>query len=73
MIALIMEAVRTAETSVIFNVTTRRYILEDSKFQRSELTTTFWLKISREESLCHLQNLMRPILILITVSSLLVF
>jgi hypothetical protein len=30
MIAL-MEAVRTAETSVNFNVTTRRYIPEDSK------------------------------------------
>jgi hypothetical protein len=30
-IALIMEAVRTSETSVNFNVTTRRYIQEDSK------------------------------------------
>jgi hypothetical protein len=28
-IALIMEAVRTSETSVNFNVTTRRYIPED--------------------------------------------
>jgi hypothetical protein len=31
-IALIMEAVRTSETSVNFNVTTRRYIAEESKF-----------------------------------------
>jgi hypothetical protein len=30
-IALIMEAVRTSETSVNFNVNTRRYIPEDSK------------------------------------------
>jgi hypothetical protein len=29
-IALMMEAVRTSETSVNFNVTTRRYIPEDS-------------------------------------------
>jgi hypothetical protein len=29
--ALMMEAVRTSETSVNFNVTTRRYIPEDSK------------------------------------------
>jgi hypothetical protein len=32
-IALMMEAVRISETSVHFNVTTRRYIPEDSKFQ----------------------------------------
>jgi hypothetical protein len=31
MIALMMEAVRNCETSVHFNVTTRRYIPEDSK------------------------------------------
>jgi hypothetical protein len=31
MTALMMEAVRTSETSVNFNVTTRRYIPEDSK------------------------------------------
>jgi hypothetical protein len=30
-IAVMMEAVRTSETSVIFNVTTRCYIPEDSK------------------------------------------
>jgi hypothetical protein len=30
-IALMMEAVRTSETSVHFNVSTRRYIPEDSK------------------------------------------
>jgi hypothetical protein len=30
-IALMMEAVHTSETSVHFNVTTRRYIPEDSK------------------------------------------
>jgi hypothetical protein len=39
-----MEAVRTSETSVNFNVTTRRYIPEDSK-----------LHTSRRESLkCHI-------------------
>jgi hypothetical protein len=32
-IALMMEAVRTSETSVNFNVTTRRYISEDSKLR----------------------------------------
>jgi hypothetical protein len=31
MIVLVMAAVRTSETSVNFSVTTRRYILEDSK------------------------------------------
>jgi hypothetical protein len=31
--ALMMEAVHTAETSVNFNVATRRYIPEDSKLQ----------------------------------------
>jgi hypothetical protein len=30
-IALVMEAVRTSETLVNFNMTTRRYIPEDSK------------------------------------------
>jgi hypothetical protein len=30
--ALTMQAVRTSETLVNFNVTTRRYIPEDSKF-----------------------------------------
>jgi hypothetical protein len=30
-IALMIEAVRASETSLIFNVTTRRYISEDSK------------------------------------------
>jgi hypothetical protein len=30
-IVLVMEAVRTSETSVNFNVTTRRYIPENSK------------------------------------------
>jgi hypothetical protein len=34
-IALIMEAVRTSETSVNFNVTTRRYNPEDSKLHTS--------------------------------------
>jgi hypothetical protein len=33
-IDLMMEAVRTSETSVHFNVTTRRYIPEDSKQQQ---------------------------------------
>jgi hypothetical protein len=32
-IALMMEAVRTSEMSVSFNVTTRRYIPEDSELQ----------------------------------------
>jgi hypothetical protein len=32
-IALLMEAVRTSETSVYFNVTARRYIPEDSKLK----------------------------------------
>jgi hypothetical protein len=39
-IALMMEAVRTSETSVHFNVTTRRYIQEESKLhtgRREEL------------------------------------
>jgi hypothetical protein len=31
-----MEAVRTSETSVSFNVTTRSYIPEDSKLQRHQ-------------------------------------
>jgi hypothetical protein len=31
MIALMLEAVRTSETSVNFNVATRRYITEDFK------------------------------------------
>jgi len=31
MIALMMKAVRTSETSVIINLTTQRYIPEDSK------------------------------------------
>jgi hypothetical protein len=31
-----MEAVRTSETSVNFNVTTRRYIPEDSKLHNNE-------------------------------------
>jgi hypothetical protein len=35
-IALIMEAVRTFETSVNFNVTTGRCIPEDSKLQKLE-------------------------------------
>jgi hypothetical protein len=32
-VALMMEAVRTSEMSVNFNVTTRRYIPQDSKLQ----------------------------------------
>jgi hypothetical protein len=34
-IALKMEAVRTSETSANFNVTTRRYIPEDTKLQET--------------------------------------
>jgi hypothetical protein len=37
-IALIIEAVRTSETSVNFNVTTRRYIPEDSKLYTEQYT-----------------------------------
>jgi hypothetical protein len=33
-IVLMMQAVRISETSAHFNVTTRRYIPEDSKFHR---------------------------------------
>jgi hypothetical protein len=33
--AVMMQAVRTSETSVNFNVTTRRYISDDSKLQVS--------------------------------------
>jgi hypothetical protein len=36
-IALMMEAVSTSETSVNFNVTTRRYIPEDSKLRVHKL------------------------------------
>jgi hypothetical protein len=39
MIALMIEAVRTSETSVNFNVTTRRYIPEDSKLLILDLLT----------------------------------
>jgi hypothetical protein len=35
-IALMMAAVRTSQTSVNFNLTTRRYIPEDSKLRRRE-------------------------------------
>jgi hypothetical protein len=37
MIALMIEAVHTSETSVNFNVTTRRYIPEDSKLHTRRL------------------------------------
>jgi hypothetical protein len=36
---LMIEAVRTSETSVNFNVTTRRYIPEDSKLQMNSFHT----------------------------------
>jgi hypothetical protein len=36
MIVFMMEAVRTSETSVHFNLTTRSYIPEDSKLQYSQ-------------------------------------
>jgi hypothetical protein len=36
-IALMMEAVRTSETLVNFNVTTRRYIPEDFKLHKSSM------------------------------------
>jgi hypothetical protein len=38
--SLMMEAVRTSETSVNFNVATRRYIPEDSKLQSFYRFTT---------------------------------
>jgi hypothetical protein len=43
--ALMMEAVGTSETSVNFNVTTRRYIPEDSKLhtrRRENLKSQTW-------------------------------
>jgi hypothetical protein len=44
-IALMMEAVRTSETSVNFNETTRRYIPEDSKLHfGSYLTACIHMK-----------------------------
>jgi hypothetical protein len=45
-IALMMEAVRTSETLVHFNVTTRRYIPEDSKLHTRR----------RENLKCHKLN-----------------
>jgi hypothetical protein len=39
-IALVIEAVRTSETSVNFKVTTRRYVLEDLNFRK----VLFWLR-----------------------------
>jgi hypothetical protein len=47
-ITLMMETVRTSETSVNFNVTTRRYILEDSKLhnrRRENLKSHFLILI----------------------------
>jgi hypothetical protein len=41
MIALMMEAVHTSETSVNLNLTTRRYIPEDSKLQLEPHNWTF--------------------------------
>jgi hypothetical protein len=44
--AMLMEAVRTSETSVNFNVTTRRYIPEDSKLhtrRREDLKSCLYL------------------------------
>jgi hypothetical protein len=38
---LMMVAVRTSETSVNFNVTTRRYIPEDSKFHLVQWFTKY--------------------------------
>jgi hypothetical protein len=41
-IALMMEAVRTSETSVNINFTTRRYIPEDPKLQTSLTRFAIW-------------------------------
>jgi hypothetical protein len=41
-IALMMEAVRTSETSINFNVTTRHYLPEDSKLHTTLMFNT-WL------------------------------
>jgi hypothetical protein len=53
-VAMIMKAVRTFETSVSFNVTTQRYIPEDSKHhirRRENLKYhVTHIKISREKS-----------------------
>jgi hypothetical protein len=52
-IALMMEAVRTSETSVSFNVSTRRYIPEDSKLHTRRREN---LK-SHEGGLCFLRGI----------------
>jgi hypothetical protein len=41
--SLMMEAVRTSETSVILNVTTRRLIPEDSKLVRVYLSHAYYM------------------------------
>jgi hypothetical protein len=51
-IVLMMEAVRTSETSVNFNVTTRRYIPEDSKLhiRRLENLKSHMLRLSSSKN-----------------------
>jgi hypothetical protein len=44
-IALVMAALRISETSVNFNVTTRRYIPEDSKLHIAAILPKYWLQI----------------------------
>jgi hypothetical protein len=54
-IALMMEAVRTSETSVNFNVTTRRYIPEDTKLY------TDCVKINQQENYNSLKFIIFPL------------
>jgi hypothetical protein len=51
MTALMMDAVRTPETSVHFNVTTRRHITENSKLQkvRSKFAQCYGMEIHKPE------------------------
>jgi hypothetical protein len=47
--AMIMETIRTSETSVNLNVTTRRYIPEDSKLQIRNCPHQVFLKLYSAE------------------------
>jgi hypothetical protein len=56
-----MEAVRTSETSVNFNVTTRRYIPEDSVLQIFSITNIKWLMVLWEIIVVYFENHTIPI------------
>jgi hypothetical protein len=51
-----MEAVRTSETSVNFNVTTRRYVPEDSKLQQDKYLYQASKHIQCQEKVTNLQK-----------------